>query len=226
MIPDDKHLQEALDDLLIRMEPQMLHTSDVVIDGMRRRNKIRRYIVGGGTALAVSLLIGTMLFAPVTTRPDDPTSDPPRSATERTVPQEADVASGNGLPAASEEAPPHRTLPQQKNVAHTVIPAVDSQRIVEERLRMDRDEDGFVEESTRISSRAMTAVRSNDLIQAVQSYKGLAGLCAKRAHWVQSVAAYDSALVYANMIGDDSVIHDLRTRRTMAAHRRDSSMAR
>lgn len=229
MIPDDKHLQEALDDLLIRMEPQMLHTSDVVIDGMRRRNKVRRYIVGGGTALAVSLLVGTMLFAPMTTGVDDPVSDPQRPTTERVVTHEAheaDMASENGLPAASEEMPPHRTTPQQKNTVPVLAPAADSQRIIEERLRMDRDEDGFIEESTRISSRAMTAVHANDLIQAVQSYKGLAGLCAKRAHWIQSVAAYDSALVYANMIGDDAVIHDLRTRRTMAAHRRDSSLTR
>lgn len=227
MIPDDKHLQEALDDLLARMEPQMLHTRDVVIDGMKRRNKLRRYVAGGGTALAVSLLVGTMLFAP-TTGPDDPTSVSPRSTTERIVAREADVTNSNGPVAEPEETPSHRVVRQQKNTAYTMIPTADSQRIVEERerLRMDRDQDGFIEESTRISSRAMTAVRANDLVQAAQTYKGLAGLCAKRAHWTQSVAAYDSALVYANMIGDDALIHDLRTRRTMAAHRRDSSMAR
>lgn len=229
MIPDDKHLQEALDDLLARMEPQMLHTRDVVIDGMKRRNKLRRYVIGGGTALAVSLLVGTMLFAPTAPGSDDPVSVLPRPAAERIVVQETDVTSGSGSVAEPEETPLHTTAAQRKNRAYTMIPpATDSQRIDEERerLRMDRDEDGFIEESTRISSRAMTAVRAKDLVQAAQTYKGLAGLCAKRAHWTQSVAAYDSALVYANMIGDDALIHDLRTRRTMAAHRRDSSIAR
>lgn len=225
MIPDDKHLQEALDDLLARMEPQMLHTGDVVIDGMRRRNKVRRYIIGGGTTLAVSLLIGTMLFAP-TTGSDAPMPRSPRLATEHIVRHEEDVASKDSHVAESEEVPSHRTMPQQRSTVQTVTPVTDSQRIVGERYRMDRDEDGFIEESTRISSRAMAAVHAKDLVQAVQSYKGLAGLCIKRAHWTQSVAAYDSALVYANMIGDDALIHDLRTRRTMAAHRRDSSMTR
>lgn len=224
MNPLDEKLNQAIQDYRDQTTPAIDSTRRYVLARMRRE-RLQRWILGGGSVALLSLVLYFVLDRaeplaqrlPIAEKAVDAGEVNPadRSAADRSAADDREAAANSDAmevtqtvktdsmhPARAEAPPPPQA--QKRSTSNSALTYAITH-------------DAFVDESIALTRRASDAVTAENLPLAAESYRGLARLCEKRMEWKRAVAAYDSAVSYANRIGDTHLLQDLTREQALAS---------
>lgn len=213
MNPLDEKLNKAIQEFRDQTAPAIDGTRMHVLSRMRRE-RLYRWILGGGSVVLLSLVLYFMLG-----RAEPPVQ--PLATAAKPI-DAVGVIPAN--PSTSEDRDAIQVIPtvEADSMRHeltepTPPPQAQRRSTSNSALTYAITHDAFVDESIALSRRASDAVTAENFALAAESYHNLARLCEKRLKWKRAVAAYDSAVSYATRIGDTHLLQDLTRDQELAS---------
>ena len=216
MNPLDEKLNVAIQDFRDHTGLTIETTREYVLARMRRE-RLQRWSLGGGSVALLSLALYVVIDV---AQPRAQSLKPMQTA--RKLIDERVVNPVDRLTAEDRDAIPALPAVQpdpMRRVREETPPPPQGQKrgTSNSALTYAITRDAFVDESIALARRASDAVASENLELATESFHALARLCEKRTEWKRAVAAYDSAVSYATIIGDARLLQELTREQALAS---------